>query len=215
MPLDKKYITVSALNNYLKRKIDVDMQLQHVFIKGEISNFKRNMSSGHLYFTLKDGKSHISAIMYKGFAEQLNFDVKNGDSVLIEATVSVYAVTGYNQLIVKNIEPDGLGSLFLKFENLKKSLLQEGLFDEKYKKNIPSYPSKIAVLSAYPSAALMDVMRTLKKRFPVCRVIIFPIPVQGKDAYFKIISTLKFVDELHFNTIILARGVIFHRLCRR
>ena len=76
MPLDKKYITVSALNNYLKRKIDVDMQLQHVFIKGEISNFKRNMSSGHLYFTLKDGKSHISAIMYKGFAEQLNFDVK-------------------------------------------------------------------------------------------------------------------------------------------
>ena len=135
MPLDKKYITVSALNNYLKRKIDVDMQLQHVFIKGEISNFKRNMSSGHLYFTLKDGKSHISAIMYKGFAEQLNFDVKNGDSVLIEATVSVYAVTGYNQLIVKNIEPDGLGSLFLKFENLKKSLLQEGLFDEKYKKN--------------------------------------------------------------------------------
>ena len=111
MPLDKKYITVSALNNYLKRKIDVDMQLQHVFIKGEISNFKRNMSSGHLYFTLKDGKSHISAIMYKGFAEQLNFDVKNGDSVLIEATVSVYAVTGYNQLIVKNIEPDGLGSL--------------------------------------------------------------------------------------------------------
>ena len=119
MPLDKKYITVSALNNYLKRKIDVDMQLQHVFIKGEISNFKRNMSSGHLYFTLKDGKSHISAIMYKGFAEQLNFDVKNGDSVLIEATVSVYAVTGYNQLIVKNIEPDGVGSLFLKFENLK------------------------------------------------------------------------------------------------
>ena len=97
MPLDKKYITVSALNNYLKRKIDVDMQLQHVFIKGEISNFKRNMSSGHLYFTLKDGKSHISAIMYKGFAEQLNFDVKNGDSVLIEATVSVYAVTEYNQ----------------------------------------------------------------------------------------------------------------------
>ena len=78
MPLDKKYITVSALNNYLKRKIDVDMQLQHVFIKGEISNFKRNMSSGHLYFTLKDGKSHISAIMFKGFAEQLNFDVRTG-----------------------------------------------------------------------------------------------------------------------------------------
>nr|WP_318000393.1 exodeoxyribonuclease VII large subunit [uncultured Faecalibacillus sp.] len=206
MPLDKRYITVSTLNSYLKRKIDNDTQLQRVFIKGEISNLKRNISSGHLYFTLKDGRSHINAIMYKGFADQLNYDVKNGDSVLIEATVSVYAVTGYNQLIVKNIEPDGLGSLFLKFENLKKTLLQEGLFDENHKKNIPSYPSKIAVLSAYPSAALMDVMRTLKERFPVCRVIVFPIPVQGKNAYLKIISTLKFVDELHFNTIILARG---------
>lgn len=206
MLLDKKYITVSTLNSYLKRKVDIDTQLQHVFIKGEISNFKRNISSGHLYFTLKDGRSYISAIMYKGFADQLNFDVKNGDSVLIEATVSVYAVTGYNQLIVKSIEPDGLGSLFLKFENLKKTLSQEGLFDESHKKNIPSYPSKIAVLSAYPSAALMDVMRTLKERFPICRVIIFPIPVQGKNAYLKIVSTLKFVDELHFNTIILARG---------
>lgn len=204
--MDKKYITVSSLNSYLKRKLDSDVQMQRVFIKGEISNFKRNTNSGHLYFTLKDDRSHISAIMYKGFAEYLNFDVKNGDSVLIEATVAVYAVTGYNQLIVKSIEPDGIGTLFLKFENLKKALLQEGLFDEKHKQKIPSYPSKIAVLSAYPSAALMDVMRTIKKRFPLCRVIIFPIPVQGEKAYLKIISTLKFVDDLNFNTIILARG---------
>lgn len=204
--MDKNYITVSSLNNYLKRKLDTDVQMQRVFIKGEISNFKRNLNSGHLYFTLKDDRSCISAIMYKGFAEHLGFDVKNGDFVLIEATVGVYTVTGYNQLIVKNIEPDGIGTLFLKFEKLKKTLLQEGLFDEKYKQKIPSYPSKIAVLSAYPSAALMDVMRTIKKRFPLCRVIIFPISVQGEKAYLKIISTLKFVDDLNFNTIILARG---------
>ena len=107
--MTKKYLTVSALNNYLKRKVDIDSQLQIIYIKGEISNLKRNINSGHLYFTLKDEKSNISAIMYKGFANQLTFDLKNGDHVLIEASVSVYAVTGYNQLIVRTIEPDGIG----------------------------------------------------------------------------------------------------------
>ena len=204
--MTKKYLTVSALNNYLKRKVDIDSQLQIIYIKGEISNLKRNINSGHLYFTLKDEKSNISAIMYKGFANQLTFDLKNGDHVLIEASVSVYAVTGYNQLIVRTIEPDGIGVLYLQFEALKKKLYQEGLFDSKYKKDIPLYPGKIAVLSAYPSAALMDVMQTIKSRFPICRVIIFPIPVQGKDAYLYIVKTLKYVDQLKFNTIILARG---------
>ena len=204
--MTKKYLTVSALNNYLTRKVDIDSQLQIIYIKGEISNLKRNINSGHLYFTLKDEKSNISAIMYKGFANQLTFDLKNGDHVLIEASVSVYAVTGYNQLIVRTIEPDGIGVLYLQFEALKKKLYQEGLFDSKYKKDIPLYPGKIAVLSAYPSAALMDVMQTIKSRFPICRVIIFPIPVQGKDAYLYIVKTLKYVDQLKFNTIILARG---------
>ena len=194
--MTKKYLTVSALNNYLKRKVDIDSQLQIIYIKGEISNLKRNINSGHLYFTLKDEKSNISAIMYKGFAKQLTFDLKNGDHVLIEASVSVYAVTGYNQLIVRTIEPDGIGVLYLQFEALKKKLYQEGLFD----------PGKIAVLSAYPSAALMDVMQTIKSRFPICRVIIFPIPVQGKGAYLHIVKTLEYVDQLKFNTIILARG---------
>ncbi|OLA04513.1 MAG: exodeoxyribonuclease VII large subunit [Coprobacillus sp. 28_7] len=96
--------------------------------------------------------------------------------------------------------------MYLQFEALKKKLYQEGLFDSKYKKDIPLYPGKIAVLSAYPSAALMDVMQTIKSRFPICRVIIFPIPVQGKDAYLYIVKTLKYVDQLKFNTIILARG---------
>ena len=139
------------------------------------------MSSGHLYFTLKDGKSHISAIMYKGFAEQLNFDVKNGDSVLIEATVSVYAVTGYNQLIVKNIEPDGVGSLFLKFENLKKSLLQEGLFDEKYKKKYSLLTlAKLLFYQHILVFALMDVMRTLKNAFLCVELSFFLYLYRGK-----------------------------------
>lgn len=132
--MTKKYLTVSALNNYLKRKVDIDSQLQIIYIKGEISNLKRNINSGHLYFTLKDEKSNISAIMYKGFVKQLTFDLKNGDHVLIEASVSVYAVTGYNQLIVRTIEPDGIGILYLQFEALKKSCIKKDYLIQNIKK---------------------------------------------------------------------------------
>lgn len=203
--MDKRYLTVSSLNKYIKAKIDNDFQLQTIFIKGEISNLKKH-SSGHVYFTLKDDQSRINAVMFSTKAKKVNFDVKDGDKVLIEATVSVYLVTGVYQLYVNTMELDGIGNLFLKFEQLKKQLAKEGLFDDAHKKNIPQYPVKIAVLTAYPSAALMDIMRTLKIRFPVARVVIFPIPVQGKDAYLKIVDNLKFVDSLKFNTIILARG---------
>lgn len=203
--MDKRYLTVSSLNKYIKAKIDNDFQLQTIFIKGEISNLKKH-SSGHVYFTLKDDQSRINAVMFSTKAKKVNFDVKDGDKVLIEATVSVYLVTGVYQLYVNTMELDGIGNLFLKFEQLKKQLATEGLFDDAHKKNIPQYPVKIAVLTAYPSAALMDIMRTLKIRFPVARVVIFPIPVQGKDAYLKIVDNLKFVDSLKFNTIILARG---------
>lgn len=203
--MDKRYLTVSSLNKYIKAKIDNDFQLQTIFIKGEISNLKKH-SSGHVYFTLKDDQSRINAVMFSTKAKKVNFDVKDGDKVLIEATVSVYLVTGVYQLYVNTMELDGIGNLFLKFEQLKKQLAKEGLFDDAHKKNIPQYPVKIAVLTAYPSAALMDIMRTLKIRFPVARVVIFPIPVQGKDAYLKIVDNLKFVDSLNFNTIILARG---------
>lgn len=203
--MDKRYLTVSALNKYIKAKIDSDIQLQSILIKGEISNLKKH-SSHHIYFTLKDDTSRISAVMFASQAKKLNFDVKDGDKVLIEANVSVYLVTGSYQLYVNKMEPDGIGNLFLQFEKLKKKLAAEGLFQPQYKKQIPQYPTKLAVLTAYPSAALMDIVKTVKMRFPITRIIIFPIPVQGKDAYLKIIDTLKFVDTLHFNTIIIARG---------
>ena len=203
--MDKRYLTVTALNKYIKAKIDNDFQLQTILIKGEISNLKKH-SSGHVYFTLKDDHSRISAVMFSTKAKKLNFDVKDGDKVLIEASVSVYFVTGAYQLYVNTMELDGIGNLFLKFEQLKKKLAGEGLFDDIHKKDIPQYPRKIAVLTAYPSAALMDIMKTVKMRFPVARVVIFPIPVQGKDAYLKIIENLKYVDSLKFNTIIIARG---------
>ena len=202
---EKKYVSISLINKAIKNVIDAQPFLNKVYLKGEISNFKGH-TRGHLYFTLKDESSRISAVMFASAASSLTFTPADGMNVLVEGRISVYEANGGYQIYVDKMDEDGIGNLYLEYEKLKKKLASEGLFDEKYKKNIPSYPSKIAVLSAYPSAALMDVMRTLKKRFPVCRVIIFPIPVQGKDAYLKIISTLKFVDELHFNTIILARG---------
>lgn len=203
--MKKKYLTVSALNRYLKAKIDADDQLQKILIKGEISNFKHH-NSGHLYFTLKDEHSRINAVMFASKAKKVLFKLENGMKVLIQASVSVYDAAGTYQLYVDNIEQDGLGNLFLKYEQLKKQLFLEGLFDQSNKVEIPKFPSKIAVLSAYPSAALADIVRTVNLRFPVVRVIVFPIPVQGKDAYLQIIRTLNYVDTLGFSTIIIARG---------
>lgn len=203
--MEKRYLTVSALNRYLKAKIDSDEQLQKILIKGEVSNFKHH-SSGHLYFTLKDETSRINAVMFASKARKLPFELENGMKVLIQASVSVYDVAGTYQLYVDNIEQDGLGNLYLRYEQLKKTLALEGLFDQEHKQEIPKFPSKIAVLSAYPSAALADIVRTIKLRFPVVRVIVFPIPVQGKGAYLHIINTLNYVDSLGFNTIIIARG---------
>ncbi|WP_455683363.1 exodeoxyribonuclease VII large subunit [Thomasclavelia sp.] len=203
--MEKKYLTVSALNRYLKAKIDADTQLQRILIKGEISNFKHH-SSGHLYFTLKDEQSRINAVMFSSKARKMLFELENGMKVLIQASVSVYDVAGTYQLYVDTIEQDGLGNLFLRYEQLKKQLSLEGLFDLDRKNTIPKFPTKIAVLSAYPSAALADIVRTINLRFPVVRVIVFPIPVQGKDAYIQIIRTLNYVDTLGFSTIIIARG---------
>ena len=203
--MEKRYLTVSALNRYLKAKIDADTQLQKILIKGEISNFKHH-SSGHLYFTLKDEKSRINAVMFSSKANKMLFELENGMKVLIQASVSVYYVAGTYQLYVDSIEQDGLGNLFLRYEQLKKQLSLEGLFDLDKKITIPKFPSKIAILSAYPSAALADIVRTINLRFPVVRVIVFPIPVQGKDAYIHIIRTLNYVDTLKFSTIIIARG---------
>ena len=203
--MEKRYLTVSALNRYLKAKIDSDSQLQRILIKGEVSNFKHH-SSGHFYFTLKDEHSRINAVMFSSKASKVPFDLTNGMKVLVQASVSVYDVAGTYQLYVDTIEQDGLGNLFLKYEQLKKQLASEGLFNPENKLVIPKFPSKIAVLSAYPSAALADIIRTIHLRFPVVRVIVFPIPVQGKDAYLEIIRTLRYVDTLGFSEIIIARG---------
>lgn len=203
--MERQYISVLALNKYIKAKMGQDAALANVYIKGEISNYRPH-PSGHLYFTLKDEHSRISAIMFASQTKKLKFDIENGQQVLIRASVSVYEASGQYQLYVQSIEPDGIGQLYIQFVALKDKLAKEGLFDECHKKDIPSFPRSIAVLSAKQGAAVQDVVRTIHLRFPFTKVIVFPIPVQGKEAYIKIIETLKKVDTLHFDTIILARG---------
>lgn len=203
--MERQYISVFALNKYIKAKMNQDVHLQNVYIKGEISNYRPH-PSGHLYFTLKDENSRINAIMFSSLAKHLDFEIQNGMQVLLEASVSVYEVTGQYQLYVKSIQEDGIGHLYFMYEQLKTKLEKEGLFDSQYKKGIPHFPKAVAVLSAKQGAAVQDVVRTIQLRFPFTKVIVFPIPVQGKDAYISIIDTLKMVDSLKFDTIILARG---------
>lgn len=203
--MNDKYLKITDLNNYIKMIIDKDHFLNKVYIVGEISNFK-NHTRGHLYFTLKDDLSRINAVMFESSARNLTFEPKDGMNVLIEGRVSCYPASGSYQIYVEKMEIDGLGKLFIEFEKLKKKLASEGLFDPKYKKKIPLYPSKIGVITAPTGAAVKDIMSTIKRRFPICEVILFPSLVQGVDAKDDIVRQLKRADEYGVDTIIVGRG---------
>lgn len=200
-----QYITVYNLNRYIKAQFDSDVGLQDIYVKGEISNYRPH-PSGHMYFTLKDEKAAISSIMFSSYARHLNFRCENGNKVIARGHVSVYEKTGQYQLYVTAMQLDGVGNLYARFEALKKKLSKEGLFDDAHKKAIPAFPRRIAILSAKQGAALQDTIRTIKARFPICPIYIFPIPVQGRDAYKHIIAMLNGVDRLKFSTILLVRG---------
>ena len=203
--MNEQYLSVFALNKYIKARMDSDYQLRDVMIKGEISNYRPH-PSGHMYFTLKDENASVNAIMFASNAKKMAFHANNGDKVLVRGYVSVYEKTGQYQLYIREMSRDGLGNLYIQFEELKKKLAKEGLFNESHKKIIPAIPQRIAILSAKQGAALQDVLRTIKGRFPAARLVIFPIPVQGKGAFIKIIETLKNIDSLRFSTILLVRG---------
>ncbi len=203
--MERKYISVHSLNQYIKARFQQDVQLQNVYIKGEVSNYRPH-PSGHLYFTLKDETSRVSAIMFASSAKKMKFHLENGMHVLVQARVAVYEVNGTYQLNVLRIDQDGIGNLYLAFQQLKDKLEKEGLFDQKYKKEIPRFPHSIAVLSAKQGSAVMDVIRTIHNRAPFVNVVVFPIPVQGENAFITISKVLKEVDRIGFDTIILARG---------
>ena len=203
--MDEKYLKISDLNNYIKKILDNDAFLNKVYLKGEISNFK-NHTRGHLYFTLKDDTSRINAVMFYGNASKLTFVPEDGMNVLVEGRISAYPASGSYQIYVDNMQPDGLGALYIEYEALKKKLASEGLFASEHKKPIPKYPNRIGVITASTGAAVKDIMSTIKRRYPICEAILFPCLVQGKQAAQDIAKQIKRADEYGVDTIIVGRG---------
>ena len=203
--MDKEYLKISELNNYIKNLLDGDIFLNRVYLKGEISNFK-NHTRGHLYFTLKDDTSRISAVMFQSSAVKLTFTPEDGMNVLVSGRISAYPAQGSYQIYIDKMEVDGLGALYIEYEKLKKKLAMMGLFDENHKVPIPKFPEKIGVITASTGAAVRDIMITIKRRYPICEAILFPCLVQGKDAAPDIVRQIKRADAYGVDTIIVGRG---------
>ena len=200
-----KYITVSSLNRYIKYKIDNDENLNVVYLKGEISNFKAH-TRGHFYFTLKDENSRINAIMFASSASKVKFNINDGMKVLVTGRVSVYEASGAYQIYVDEMIEDGFGSLYLAFEQLKEKLEKEGLFKEEHKKKIPKIPRKIGIVTAPTGAAIKDILSTIKRRWPLCETILFPALVQGEYAKDDIVKKIQIAENYDLDVLIVGRG---------
>lgn len=201
-----KYVTVAALTKYIKRKFEVDPHLQDLWIKGEISNFTYH-SRGHMYFTLKDEQARIQAVMFAGYNRQLTFKPENGMTVLVRGEISVYEPSGAYQVYVKEMQPDGIGALYLAYEQLKKKLEQEGLFAEAHKKPIPKFPQHIGVVTSPTGAAIRDILTTIRRRYPLAKVILFPTLVQGEQAPISIVQSIQKANEMgNIDVLIVGRG---------
>ena len=202
---DKTY-TVSEINAYLNRKMKRDPNLKNIYVKGEISNYK-TYPSGHSYFTLKDEDSQIPAVFFK--YNQKRFppgDIKNGMKVIVKGKIEVYEVDGKYQFYVTKIEQDGIGILHAKFEELKERLNKEGLFDDTNKKEIPKYPERIGVVTAQTGAAIRDIITTIKRRYPICEILVFSTLVQGNLAAPQIVEQIRHAQKFDMDTLIVGRG---------
>ncbi|MCA1030683.1 exodeoxyribonuclease VII large subunit [Bacillus timonensis] len=203
---EAKYLTVTALTKYIKRKFDFDPHLQDIWIKGEISNFKAH-SRGHMYFTLKDSQARIQAVMFASSNKGLRFSPEDGMKVLIRGEISVYEQNGNYQVYVKEMQPDGIGNLYLAYEELKKKLQEEGLFSDSHKKKLPLYPQNIGVITSPTGAAIRDILTTIKRRYPIGKVTIIPALVQGSNAAPSISKAIKSANDLGFlDVLIVGRG---------
>lgn len=202
-----KILSVSQVNMYIKALLDEIPQVKNVYICGEISNFKHYYNSGHMYFTLKDDKSQLKAVMFKNDNYRLKFTPENGMKVICFGQVVVYERDGVYQLYCRDMQPDGVGALTIAFEQLKVQLAQEGLFDEEHKKAIPKFPQKIGVATSKMGAAVEDIKNVISRRYPLCEIIIVPTMVQGESAAQDIADSIRFIDEnLGVDTIIVGRG---------
>lgn len=203
--MEQQYLTVTALTKYLKRKFDADPYLERVYLTGEISNF-RLRPNAHQYFSLKDDGAKISAIMFKSAFQKLKFQPKEGMKVLLVGRVSLYESGGSYQIYVEHMEPDGVGALYQALAELREKLGKEGLF-EGPKKNLPRYPKRIAVVTSPSGAVIRDIITTVKRRYPIAQLVLFPTLVQGDQAADDIVRNIQRIEKLgDFDTMIIGRG---------
>lgn len=203
---ERQALSVTQLNEYLKMVLDGDRVLSNVFVRGEISNFKL-YSSGHAYFTLKDDAGQLKSVMFRSYFSRLAFLPEDGMRVIAHGRVSVYESSGQYQLYVDDLQPDGAGSLAMRFEQLKRKLAAEGLFDESRKRPLPHMPRRIGVITSPSGAAVHDIINVLGRRFPAAEMILYPSEVQGAQAPAQLILGVEFFSMTGLvDVIILGRG---------
>ncbi|WP_405076632.1 exodeoxyribonuclease VII large subunit [Ligilactobacillus acidipiscis] len=199
-----KYLTVTALTRYLHKKFTVDPYLQRVFLTGEISNFR--LRPRHQYFSIKDDNAKISAVMFQSNFKRVKFIPEEGMKVLLVGRIDLYEPNGTYQINIESMQPDGVGALYEAYEQLKKKLAAEGLFSVE-KKRIPRFPQKIAVITSPSGAVIRDIMTTVKRRYPIAQLVLFPAVVQGEQAADSLVGRLKEVTQHEdFDTVIIGRG---------
>lgn len=203
----EQYLSVSQLTRYIARKFERDPYLDRVYLKGEISNYNSRRRGQTQYLSIKDEQAIISAVLFNSSARKLKFELEEGMSVLIEGRVSVYERGGNYQIIIDNMQPDGVGALYLAYEQTKEKLSKEGLFSADLKKPIPKYPKRIGVITSQTGAVIQDILTTVKRRYPIAEVVLFPTVVQGEMSADSIVRSIERAEKMgNFDTLIVGRG---------
>lgn len=198
--------SISEINAYLRQKIEADRHLQNVWLEGEISNWKQ-AASGHIYFTLKDAKATIRCVIWRSAASQLIYrPQRDGESILAHGKISIYEAGGNYQFYVDDLEPAGQGALHAEFERIKARLAADGLFDDELKQPLPAFPQTIGIVTSPDAAALQDILKVLRRRYPLAQIILSPTQVQGETAPTQIIAALTLLTEREVDVIIVTRG---------
>ncbi len=202
---NKEFYSVSEVNQLLSKKIDSDLTFQLMLVVGEIVSFKKH-SSGHIYFTLKDDKSRLKCVMFRSKARYLSFNLNNGMEVLVQGRLSIYEKYGEYQLYIDSVHKMGFGDLRQRYLKLKSKLEEKGYFEANIKREIPSYPKKIGVITSSTGAVIHDIIRTVRERFPLCEILLFPANVQGDKALASILNGFEDINKFEIDVIILTRG---------
>ena len=206
MTSNKPTLTVTQLNEYIKAIFMNDRILSSVSVVGEISNFVRH-KSGHLYFTVKDDNSAVSAVMFKSFASRLRFEPENGMKIIVSGRVDLYPKSGQYQIYAEALVPDGIGTLAMRFEQLKQKLAKEGLFSDEHKRKIPAIPKTVGVITSPTGAAVRDIINVCSRRFPYAEIVLYPALVQGEEAEPSLVDGINFFSlSKRADVVIIGRG---------